>query len=80
MTQPERQAELARLKEARGYQVNEHNANTVVSSNTAPTSSLPASVAGTPIAMTISYSNAVNSGANPSVVSNHWPTPSVISH
>jgi hypothetical protein len=80
MTQPERQAELARLMEARCYQVNKHNANTVVSSNTAPTSSLPPSTSGTPAAMTISYSDAVHSGATPSVSSNRWPTQSVISH
>jgi hypothetical protein len=80
MTQAERKAELTRLKAARGYQVNEHTANTVVSANTGPTSSLPASAAGTPIAMNISYSDAFNSGANPSVSSNLWPTPSMISH
>jgi hypothetical protein len=82
MTQAERKAELIRLKAARGYQVNEHTATTVVSANTAPTSSIPASASGTPVAiMTISYSDAVNSGATPSVVSSHcWPTPSVISH
>jgi hypothetical protein len=80
MTQAERKAELTRLKAARGYQVNKHTATTVVSGNTGPTSSLPTSAAGTPIAMNISYSDAVNSGANPSVSSNLWPTPSVISH
>jgi hypothetical protein len=65
MTQAERKAELTRLKAACGYQVNEHTATTVVSANTGPTSSLPASAAGTPIAMNISYSDAVNSGASP---------------
>jgi hypothetical protein len=30
--------------------------------------------------MTISYSDIGNSGANPSVASNHWPTPSMISN
>jgi hypothetical protein len=80
MTQAERKAELTRLKAARGYQVNEHTATTVVSANTGPTSSLPASAGGIPIAMNISYSGTVNSGANPSVSSNLCPTPSVMSH
>jgi hypothetical protein len=80
ITQAERKAELIRLKAARDYQVDEHTATTVVSGNTASTSSLPASAAGTPIAMNISYSDAVNSGANLSVSSNLWPPPSVISH
>jgi hypothetical protein len=37
MTQAERKAELTRLKAACGYQVNEHTATTVVSTNTGPT-------------------------------------------
>jgi hypothetical protein len=52
----------------------------VVSGNTAATSSLSASAAGTPVSMTISYSDAVASDANPSAAPSGWPTPSVISH
>jgi hypothetical protein len=61
MTQAERKAELTRLKAARGYQVNEHSANTVVSNKTSPTGNSSSAIPGTPGSMTISCCDAVQS-------------------
>ena len=69
MTQAERFAELKRLKAAKGYQANEHSASTVVSNNTSPTGTPTSAAPGTPASMTISYRDAAQSGATPSVFS-----------
>ncbi len=79
MTQKERETELARLKAARGYNVNQHSANTVVSGNTNPNTAPPGSVPGTPGNMTISYRDAANHGATPSVISNQSGYPTTFS-
>jgi hypothetical protein len=79
MTQQERETELARLKAAKPYRVNQHSANTVVSGNTTPNSAPPSSAPGTPGNMTISYHDAANHGATPSVISNQSGYPSTFS-
>jgi hypothetical protein len=78
MTTEERKAELTCLKAAQGYQAYELSAKPVVSANTAPTSALPASAAGTPASMTISYCDAVHSGASIGVISNQSGYPGTL--
>ena len=65
MTEAERFAELKRLKEARKYSSNK----TVISGNTTPAAGATPPVADAPTSMIISYVDAVQGGATPSVMS-----------